>query len=256
MLRTVGIPARVVNGFRGGDYNPLTGSFVVRARHAHSWVEAYLPGDGWMTFDPTPADSIAAAGTWNRLLLYLDAGREFWREWIVNYDFGHQRNMTITAIDRGRAFNDSMQRWARRFYSRLLSAARNSVQTRISNANGIVAGLLVACGFLMLFSRRLVQWQVRLRITRQPAQAPVLAATLWYGRLLHELDRRGWNKGPAQTPADFAAQISEPSLQSAVTIFTEHYERARFAASPADAGKLPELFARFKTVGTKPGRQY
>ena len=55
MLRTLGIPAREVNGFLPGEFNDLAGDYIVRASDAHSWVEAYFPGTGWMTFDPTPA---------------------------------------------------------------------------------------------------------------------------------------------------------------------------------------------------------
>src|ERR1700746_841991 len=47
MLRTVGIPSRVVNGFRSDEFNDITGSYVVRAKDAHSWVEAYFPRNCW-----------------------------------------------------------------------------------------------------------------------------------------------------------------------------------------------------------------
>ncbi|HYX53664.1 MAG TPA: DUF3488 and transglutaminase-like domain-containing protein, partial [Candidatus Limnocylindrales bacterium] len=91
MLRTLGIPARVVNGFRGGEYNDLTGSYIIRQRDAHSWVEAYFPEAGWVTFDPTPASPSGPQDTrWARLSLYMDALGEMWREWIINYDFSHQ----------------------------------------------------------------------------------------------------------------------------------------------------------------------
>src|SRR5205085_10347687 len=90
MLRSLGIPARLVNGFRTGEYNDVTGSYIIRARDAHSWVEAYFAGQGWIAFDPTPASgSVAFKSGWSRVLLYLDALREFWREWIINYDFAH-----------------------------------------------------------------------------------------------------------------------------------------------------------------------
>src|SRR5580704_6667649 len=54
MLRTLGIPTREVNGFLPGEYNDLGEDYIVRASDAHSWVEVYFPGTGWMTFDPTP----------------------------------------------------------------------------------------------------------------------------------------------------------------------------------------------------------
>ena len=59
LLRMAGIPARVVTGFSTGATDLKTGEFVVRDFDAHSWVEAYYPDWGWITFDPTPADSPA-----------------------------------------------------------------------------------------------------------------------------------------------------------------------------------------------------
>jgi len=54
MLRTHGIPARMVTGYRVAEYNPIGGYAIVRERHAHAWVEAHLPGEGWVTLDGTP----------------------------------------------------------------------------------------------------------------------------------------------------------------------------------------------------------
>ena len=116
MLRTLGIPSRIVNGFRGGEYNDLTGSYIVRGRDAHSWVEAYIPGYAWVSFDPTPPDPTPVAGNMHRVLLYLDAAREFWREWVINYDFLHQRTLTISAMARGRNAGDQTRLWFRRHY--------------------------------------------------------------------------------------------------------------------------------------------
>lgn len=52
MLRTVGVPARVAVGFTGG--RELNGYRSITTADAHAWVEAWFPGYGWMTFDPTP----------------------------------------------------------------------------------------------------------------------------------------------------------------------------------------------------------
>ena len=90
MLRSVGIPSRIVNGFSGGEFNDLTSQYVIRASDAHSWVEAYIPGEGWMEFDPTPSSGSGANSQWSRYMLYMDAMSSFWREWVVNYDLGHQ----------------------------------------------------------------------------------------------------------------------------------------------------------------------
>jgi transglutaminase-like putative cysteine protease len=59
LLRMGGVPARVSTGFTTGSLDRRTGEYVVRDFDAHSWVEVYYPGIGWVTFDPTPAASPA-----------------------------------------------------------------------------------------------------------------------------------------------------------------------------------------------------
>ncbi len=59
MLRMLGIPARVAAGFSPGSYNRDTREFRVRDLDAHSWVEVYFTGIGWVPFDPTPTASPA-----------------------------------------------------------------------------------------------------------------------------------------------------------------------------------------------------
>jgi transglutaminase-like putative cysteine protease len=54
MARTLGIPTRVVTGYRVAERNPYLGHYVVRERNAHAWIEAWLPERGWVTYDPTP----------------------------------------------------------------------------------------------------------------------------------------------------------------------------------------------------------
>ncbi|WP_237132718.1 transglutaminaseTgpA domain-containing protein [Pseudohongiella sp. O18] len=55
MLRAAGIPARVVTGYQGGQYNPITGHWSVYEYNAHAWVEAWYPDIGWQRLDPTAA---------------------------------------------------------------------------------------------------------------------------------------------------------------------------------------------------------
>ena len=56
LLREVGVPARVVEGFTSGVFDPALGKFVVRELNAHAWVEAYFPRYGWIEFEPTPSE--------------------------------------------------------------------------------------------------------------------------------------------------------------------------------------------------------
>jgi transglutaminase-like putative cysteine protease len=73
LLRAQGVPARFVKGLSVGPHNHYGGDlFVVRESDAHAWVEAYLPGEGWVEADPTPAADFAAAhappGRWSQAM--------------------------------------------------------------------------------------------------------------------------------------------------------------------------------------------
>ena len=91
MLRQLGIPARLVNGFRTGEYNRLGNSWTVRQYDAHSWVEAYFPPYGWIEFDPTPADTgQRKTGILLAISNLADAIDLWWWDGVVNYDFPRQ----------------------------------------------------------------------------------------------------------------------------------------------------------------------
>src|SRR5438445_11992713 len=119
MLRTLGIPTRVVNGFRTGEVNDLTSQYVVRARNAHSWVEAYFPGYAWVSFDPTPPAVSQMHGGWNRAVLYLGALASFWREWVMNFYSTHPAMMGQEPARGSRLLLENMRKWARQHYSAL-----------------------------------------------------------------------------------------------------------------------------------------
>ena len=249
MLRTIGIASRVVNGFRGGEYNDVTGSYIIRARDAHSWVEAYIPGYGWYTFDPTPASQLTP-GTWNRAYLYMDALREFWHDWVINYDTGHQATLAITAVRHGRLGLEHLREWCMRAYDRSLQSAnafRNKLEHHAQQwISWIAVGVAIA--LLLLVGPKLFRMARRIRITRRPGLEPHSAATIWYSRTLKLLARRGIRKAGTQTPREFLQSVPRPGIREGVQRFTTHYERARFGASVEDAEKLPELYDQLEKV--------
>ena len=93
------------------------------------------------------------------------------------------------------------------------------------------------------FAPRALRAFRRARILKNPQQAPSSSASLWYARMLKTMARRGIRKTPEQTPEEFASTIPDPGVQRDVVVFTEHYERARFADSVEDAMRLPALYA-------------
>ena len=244
MLRTLHIPARVANGFRTGEFNDLSGQYVVRAANAHSWVEVYFPGYGWTSFDPTPSAPSETRSGWGRLMLYADAAASFWREWVVNYDAGHQRTLGQEVARNSRKWSDELRLWFYIRYERAMGIARK-MQRSMSAAPGrwSVSGILITSGLVLLLSlRRIWRFVKRRRIGAHPERAPRAAATLWYERLMRLLARRGWKKSPAQTPAEFIRSIADDKLRVSVDRFTRHYEKARFGKSAADAARLPEVY--------------
>src|SRR5258708_15520888 len=94
-LRSLGIPTRVIRGYRGAD-EVEAGKYVVRLDQAHSWVQVLVERDGqwyWLTLDPTPglgpeANPLATSLDW---LTGLEAD-EFWRRFVLNYNADAQRS--------------------------------------------------------------------------------------------------------------------------------------------------------------------
>jgi transglutaminase-like putative cysteine protease len=241
MLRTLGIPSRIVNGFRTGEFNDLTGQYVIRASNAHSWVEAYFPGTGWISFDPTPAGSLPTRTGWSRVQLYVDAAASFWREWIINYDAGHQRTLGNDAASRTRRLFDDARQWVAKQHHALLRSARHAHNHITSFPVGWVAGV-IALLLALLNLPRLIRFLRESNLRADPRRAPREAAALWYDRMVARMAKLGWRKSPSQTPADFVAAIHEPALRHKVALFTRSYESARFGRSVADAETLPRLF--------------
>lgn len=253
MLRTLRIPARVVNGFRGGEYNDVTGNYMIRAKDAHSWVEAYFPDYGWYTFDPTPASNEAPLTGWSRIWLYTDAMREFWQEWIINYDFSHQTILSFRLAREGQADFSRVQEWTRQEYDLWvlrLEHLKNSLSTRPRAwalwLVSIVLSILMLARVTAVF--RAIR---RFRIARRPERAPQSAATIWYMRMLKLLARHGHRKDPADTPGQFAGSLEASTLQDPVRRFTESYERARFGESSEDAARLPKLYEEVESASRK-----
>jgi hypothetical protein len=252
MLRTLGIPARLVNGFLPGEYNDVGEDYIVRGSDAHSWVEVYFGEYGWVPFDPTPPAEARAQGWLGRLALYYDWFELAWSEWVINYDFAHQVTLAQNV-------QRTTSKWSEQARSWLYTQRRAAIDwlKGFDFADFVVnfwpwaivlAGLTAALGMVRkksLMEYLAAEWG--LHFGRATALSPQVA-TLQYHKMLRMLARRGWKKAPAQTPLEFAASLPHAVLGSPVSELTALYQTARFGGRSAESRRMSDLLASLKVV--------
>jgi hypothetical protein len=108
VMRAAGIPARVVTGYQGGEFNPIGGYLIVRQSDAHAWSEVWIDGRGWLRVDPTAAvaperiergllGAVAAgepapgrlreaSALWAQVEFRWDSVNEFWNQRVVRFN--------------------------------------------------------------------------------------------------------------------------------------------------------------------------
>ena len=247
LLRAAGIPSRVATGFLGGVFNPLSGWYVIRASDAHSWVEAYLAGAGWTSFDPTPPDPAAAQpGLWMRLLLVADAAETFWNEWVLQYDLDRQMTLAARVEETRRALSIGGLAEASRLWRRAVASLRSHFEFFAAWAAAIAA--------VVLLGPRATQWLLGRRRALRISRGRVAAAdaTLLYQRLLAHLRRRGIEKPASQTPAEFAHSLPHGELKGLLTEFTTAYNALRFGGRTEAARRMLDLLGEFRRLAPKP----
>jgi hypothetical protein len=225
----------------------VSGWWVIRASDAHSWVEAWIGGRGWVTYDPTPPDPNARALTvWSKLGLYIDAAQTFWREWVLNYDLSRQVNLALNVEESGRMYGSrwldrlrlNLNRWGR--------AAAGSAGPYVGTLLGAAAALLA----MRRYGPRLLAWWAAERRVREVQRGAARAsdATLLYARMLAMLKRRGFEKPAWLTPSEFARLLPASPAAALVADFTLAYNDLRFGGNTAAAPRLILLLAELEAA--------
>nr|WP_315597545.1 DUF3488 and DUF4129 domain-containing transglutaminase family protein [uncultured Cupriavidus sp.] len=223
LMRAAGVPARVITGYQGGEFNPVGKHYVIRQSDAHAWAEVWLDGRGWVRVDPTSAvapsrveEGVDAAlegeelqalrdlraPGWLRDLRWGFDGLAYkWQRWVLEYDRGQQH--------------------------RLLDQIGLANQLPRVMAFGL-AGLSLMALVPMWLRRRRVD----------PVQA-------LYERFCGLLSRHGCARRASEGPHDFAARAETalPHAAPAVRAFTNGYIAWRYGkpAGQADARNLSNL---------------
>ncbi len=226
LLRLQGIPTRYVRGFTVREANRIGGHYVVREADAHAWIEAFLPGRGWVEADPTPAREYEEAhGGIDR------GGLQALLAW-VSGRFAELRALLTAGAG-----------WS--VVARVIEVARGLARGRPGLVTLTVA--LLAAGWV---ARRLWPLVRKLRARRRaharallPAAPPELAALLartdrlWtrHGR------RRPLFRAPLEHLASIPAGALPPAVRAGSERVVEAYYRGRFAGHPVTAAEVRAL---------------
>jgi len=275
MLRSVGIPARMVNGFKGGDWNGLTQVMNVRQKHAHSWVEAYLGTriiDSamvplWLTLDPTPGlerrESVArVGGITSNFRQFTDFIRYIWVFFVVGYNADRQTRLVYEPIQK-------LVQDAKSGFSMMGQALRPTLVNLLHFKNfgqfisvrGFIVtflALLVLAGFVQL-----IRWAFRgiLRWYRGPEvdKSTLGAGVLFYHRLMVMLADLGLERPPAETQSEFARRASvfltrqgsstEP-VSEVPRLVVDAFYRVRFGNLTLAPETLADLESRLDALET------
>jgi len=243
MVRTMGIPSRVVNGFQTGSFNRLGGDFVVRARDAHSWVEIYFPRYGWIPFDPTPIDPNAmVGGGWGALDDYIDAANLFWGEWVIDYDFGHQVELARSAEQQSRQMQRAFQSRVRFLENNTIVLAYRIEEWMMSHKVLVFVLMVVILAVLIAEGKNLSLADLRFlwawKFHHGELALGPREAALTYQRFLNILRKRGYKKSPSQTPREFALSFVGSQLGAGVQEFTRLYNAFRFGRAQVSLTRL------------------
>ncbi|MGI8783151.1 MAG: transglutaminase TgpA family protein [Acidobacteriota bacterium] len=248
LLRTLGIPARIVNGYRRGDFNPISGDFVVRQANAHSWVEAFFPSLGWIEFDPTPPESELFSNTFVKWVLHLtDSLDLFWTDKVVSLTFFKQAQIFSSvrrrisgwgdlAINSGLALR---KRWDRTW--KAWTSGDTGAQWSLESLwlPALVVPL-VLLGILWWRREAIWMWVLRRGHSRQRSAALIVYS---YQKFLRWASRHGYQKEPGETAREFVARFAGSPVHPAALEITEVYQRVRFNdenLSDAAAQRLQE----------------
>jgi transglutaminase-like putative cysteine protease len=231
LMRSAGVPARIVTGYQGGEHNRLGNYLVVRQSHAHAWAEVWLKGQGWVRVDPTAAvapervhtgslalwieqgraglEGAQGLSAWVHLGEILDHMTRAWNDWVLDYSPARQRSL-LRDIGLGQAS------WP-------LIGAVMAVSLAIAAAIGAAMSLR--------------EW-------RRHPQDRIHRA---YLRFCDKLARIGCVRQGHEGPCDFARRAIEahPALAEPVERITKAYVRCRYAEGPAAPAQLEALVSAF-----------
>ncbi len=221
MLRSIGIPARLVAGYRAGEFNPFTGLYEVRNTDAYALTEVYFPKFGWFAFDPIPGHDLVPPSIEEDQT--FSALEHFWK-WVAGW-----LPSPVTGF-----FN--------RVFGPALAWLLGVLSWLVGLFNQGWAGLFMALflglglGLLGWFSWK--AWQ-RWRYYRWLRSLPAMERL--YHQMLDLLTTQGLSKPNSQTPFEYMEQTAttqSPNRAAAIAEISQAYVEWRYGGRSPNLGQL------------------
>ena len=242
MLRSIGIPSRLVTGFLATEWNEFGNYYTVRQRDAHAWVEMYYPQSGWITMDPTPSNPLALApSVWVAFQRFAESLRLHWDRVFIRYSGRDQLAIIHSLRDGSDSARDAFGQWT----SAVGAASAQFVRTWAERVQTLHRSLLwtliliLTISFTSLVLLIFDRWPYGRAAERPTARAQQQIVHV-YRKMLELSARRGIRITPSTTPTEVSRLVSERwvAAESAVVRLTTLYCRARFGVGSLSSQEL------------------
>jgi protein-glutamine gamma-glutamyltransferase len=235
MLRSIGIPARLVAGYAPGDFNPFTGFYEVKNTDAYAMTEVYFPQYGWFSFDPIPGHEIIPPSVEDSETFSIL--RQFW-QWIAGWIPAR-----VTA-------------WFEDVFGALFRAIGSILKLFFQDWGGIFAGAIALVGFGFV---GWLSWHAWRLWRRRRWLGKLHPMERLYQQLLSWSADRGLEKHPAQTPLEYARTACDhypAKAAEAIKAIINSYANWRYGGIAPNLGFLHQQFQELKQpFAEKPGTE-
>ncbi len=220
-MRAAGIPARIVTGYQGGEFNELGGYYILRQSDAHAWTEVWLQGQGWLRIDPT------AAVAPDRIELGLSAALPLGESMATALARRTQEGLWRSLRLRWDWVNNSWYRWVLAYGPELQEEILGRFGIR-GWGNMILALTIMGSAFLGALGLVLI-WRLQRSRVNDPVQ------NLWL-LFCRKMQRQGLARAPHEGPLDYAERLSAhlPAKARTIRRIARLYIRLRYGHATTD----------------------
>jgi transglutaminase-like putative cysteine protease len=238
--RSVGIPARIVSGFHGGDFNSVGGYYVIEEKYAHAWVQAFIPHRGWVRFDPSPVSSLTSVEgkvTWfTEVADFFQWLRLKWLHNIITFNQAMRKALINHIMTFAKAVMDTLRNYARTIANavrQFCNAWAMDVWIKILMA--MAAAGLIPLGVVIYsrWKRRSSVATLAIRAMDRKIQRRMMRELMFIDRLMKVLDRTGVTREADQTPREYVQAVGKETgldLIEALRLVSVFYD-IRFGSS-------------------------